>query len=297
MAGSTTPTTGRGRPPANSPKQEDFPDVRRRGGENPRGAARHPGSGEQERLHARSLLDAAFDSYLRCSSSPCRRCWRPTTQPPAADPLKTKLAEPIAVLRAGTSAGRRISVPTSLAVFWGEDAHGPRVPRARKARTCSSYEFMEHRPTRSRRSEHSPRRSDKLTARFRNLADAVGRDQPVPTPHRRHRAAVQRRGREHSGAVHVGALGIARVIRRAGLRGNEEDVRHERQQLCRHRRIRRSGVGEGGHRRRQSGDPASTHFNDQAARYATGDLRDVYFYPEQLKLHTEREYHPGQQQE
>jgi acyl-homoserine lactone acylase PvdQ len=27
----------------------------------------------------------------------------------------------------------------------------------------------------------------------------------------------------------------------------------------------------------QSGDPKSPHFNDQAARYATGDLREVYF--------------------
>jgi acyl-homoserine-lactone acylase len=43
----------------------------------------------------------------------------------------------------------------------------------------------------------------------------------------------------------------------------------------------------------QSGDPKSPHFNDQATRYASGDLREVYFYPEQLKKHTEREYHPG----
>jgi acyl-homoserine-lactone acylase len=43
----------------------------------------------------------------------------------------------------------------------------------------------------------------------------------------------------------------------------------------------------------ESGDPASKHFNDQAERYATGNLREVYFYPAQLKGHTEREYHPG----
>ena len=27
--------------------------------------------------------------------------------------------------------------------------------------------------------------------------------------------------------------------------------------------------------------------------HSTGDLREVYFYPAQLKGHTEREYHPG----
>ena len=40
--------------------------------------------------------------------------------------------------------------------------------------------------------------------------------------------------------------------------------------------------------------PGSKHFNDQAERYATGNFRDVYFYREDLKGHTEKEYHPGQ---
>jgi acyl-homoserine-lactone acylase len=44
----------------------------------------------------------------------------------------------------------------------------------------------------------------------------------------------------------------------------------------------------------QSGDPDSPHFIDQQHRWATGDLRTVYFWPEQLNGHTAREYHPGQ---
>ena len=44
----------------------------------------------------------------------------------------------------------------------------------------------------------------------------------------------------------------------------------------------------------QSGNPASPHFNDQAVRYSTGDLREVYFYRPQLDGHIERQYHPGQ---
>src|SRR4029450_1516640 len=55
-------------------------------------------------------------------------------------------------------------------------------------------------------------------------------------------------------------------------------------------RVRAKAVSAGG----QSGDPKSKHFNDQATRYATGDLRDVYFYKDQLQGHTERQYHPGQ---
>ena len=53
--------------------------------------------------------------------------------------------------------------------------------------------------------------------------------------------------------------------------------------------VRAKAVTAGG----ESGDPRSPHFNDQARRYSTGDLRDVYFYRSQLEGHTEREYHPG----
>ena len=55
-------------------------------------------------------------------------------------------------------------------------------------------------------------------------------------------------------------------------------------------RVRAKAVSAGG----QSGDAASRHFNDQVARYASGDLRDVYFYPDQLQGHIERTYHPGE---
>jgi acyl-homoserine-lactone acylase len=53
--------------------------------------------------------------------------------------------------------------------------------------------------------------------------------------------------------------------------------------------VRAKAVTAGG----ESGHPGSPHFDDEAQRYATGNLRDVYFYRSQLKSHTEREYHPG----
>ena len=54
--------------------------------------------------------------------------------------------------------------------------------------------------------------------------------------------------------------------------------------------VRAKAVTAGG----ESGHPASPHFNDEATRYSTGDLREVYYYRSQLKGHTEREYHPGE---
>jgi acyl-homoserine-lactone acylase len=55
-------------------------------------------------------------------------------------------------------------------------------------------------------------------------------------------------------------------------------------------RVRAKAITAGG----ESGDPKSPHFNDQAQRYASGALRDVYFYPDQLQGHTERVYRPGE---
>ncbi|MEO6433512.1 MAG: penicillin acylase family protein, partial [Sphingomicrobium sp.] len=54
--------------------------------------------------------------------------------------------------------------------------------------------------------------------------------------------------------------------------------------------VKARAVSAGG----ESGNPASPHFNDQAERYATGNLRDVYFYPSQLTSHVERTYRPGE---
>jgi acyl-homoserine lactone acylase PvdQ len=54
--------------------------------------------------------------------------------------------------------------------------------------------------------------------------------------------------------------------------------------------VRARAVTAGG----ESGDPASPHFTDEAQRYASGNLREVYYYRSQLKGHTEREYHPGE---
>jgi acyl-homoserine-lactone acylase len=54
-------------------------------------------------------------------------------------------------------------------------------------------------------------------------------------------------------------------------------------------RVKATAVMAGG----QSGDPASPHFADQIDRYATGRLRPVYFWPDELAGHVERTYRPG----
>jgi acyl-homoserine-lactone acylase len=54
-------------------------------------------------------------------------------------------------------------------------------------------------------------------------------------------------------------------------------------------KVRARAITAGG----ESGNPQSPHFDDEAKRYADGNLREVYFYPEDVNKHSGRSYHPG----
>ena len=54
-------------------------------------------------------------------------------------------------------------------------------------------------------------------------------------------------------------------------------------------RVRAMAITAGG----ESGHFDSPHFNDETARYASGNLREVYFHPALLEGHTHPAYHPG----
>ncbi|RYZ27266.1 MAG: acylase [Chitinophagaceae bacterium] len=55
-------------------------------------------------------------------------------------------------------------------------------------------------------------------------------------------------------------------------------------------RIKAKAIIPGG----QSFNPSSKHFNDQAERYITGNLRDVFFYRDDVEKHKEKKYKPGE---
>mgnify|MGYP000350639424 CR=1 FL=1 len=57
-------------------------------------------------------------------------------------------------------------------------------------------------------------------------------------------------------------------------------------------KVKARAISAGG----QSGDVNNPHFNDQAERYATGNLRDVHFYREDVEANAEETYHPGQRE-
>ncbi|GAB2562623.1 penicillin acylase family protein [Spirosoma areae] len=56
------------------------------------------------------------------------------------------------------------------------------------------------------------------------------------------------------------------------------------------KRVSAKSVMTGG----QSSKPGDRHFTDQAALYCEGKFKDVWFYPEDVRQHVERTYHPGE---
>ena len=123
----------------------------------------------------------------------------------------------------------------------------------------------------------------------------MGRGQPLPADLAGDRSARSATGAEHPGAVRVertrGSLASFGASQKPGTKrwygtyGNSFVAVVEFGP-----RVRAHAVTAGG----ESGHPDSPHFNDEALRYASGDLREVYFYPDQLKGHTERVYRPGE---
>ena len=114
--------------------------------------------------------------------------------------------------------------------------------------------------------------------RFRHVEDAVGRDQSLPAPDRRHRPAIRRRRAEHSGRrsrrrawgslASFGARPYPGTKKWYGTSGNSFVAVVEFGP-----KVRAKAVTAGG----ESGHPGSKHFNDQATRYATGNLREYIF--------------------
>ena len=279
---------------ASSPKKELFPAYVETGRfESPRGVhAIRVLSGKKD-FTLESLLAAAYDSYLPWFEKTIPTLLYSYDGLKAGDPLKAKLAEQIRVLRGWDFRWAVGSVPTSLAVFWGEEVQSRVRDGARKAgNSTEDYVAM---------AGPNPLLLDALVAASAKLEADFGL---WKTPW----GEINRFQRLTADIVHpfsdagasipvaftsavwgslasFGAHPYNGSKKWYGTSGNSFVAVVEFGKD----RVRAVAVTAGG----ESGVQGSKHFNDQAGRYAAGKLREVYFYKDQLKGHTEREYQPG----
>ena len=277
----------------NSPKKADYPPYVETGTDNPRGVHAVRLLDGRKDFTLESLAAAAFDPALPEFDLLVPTLLRAYADSGAADPRRRKLAEPMAQLRGWDRRWAADSVPTTLAVFWGEELWQRVAPEARAA-NMTVYEFMETRASHAQRLDALVAVVDKLTADLGtwklpwgdvNRFQRVTGDIVQPFDDARPSLAIAFTSSRWGSLASFGARPYNGTKKLYGTTGNSFLAAVEFGD-----RVRARAVSAGG----ESGDPASRHFNDQAARYASGDLRDVYFYPDQLQGHIERTYHPGE---
>ena len=238
------------------------------------------------------LRAAAYDSYLPAFEKLIPTLIAAYDSAAPSDPLKSRLAEPISLLRNWDRRWGVTSVPTSLAVFWGEEL-SRRVGRTARQAGMSPDDYIVARATPQERLQALAAACDKLTAdfgrwntpwgdinRFQRLTGDIVQpfnDAGLSIP-------VGFTSSRWGSLASFGARPYPGTKKWYGTNGNSFVAVIEFGDS-----VRAIAVTAGG----ESGHPGNKHFNDEAERYATGNLRPVYFYPSQLRGHTERTYHPG----
>ncbi len=277
---------------AYSPKKADFPAYVDMGSESARGLHAIRVLRDKTDFTLESLISAAYDSYLTAFERMMPPLIEAYDALPASDPMKARLSDQVALLRGWDYRWSVSSVPTSLAVFWGQEL-GRRVSAEARSADLGVDEYAITRATASERLEALATASDKLAANFGswrtpwgdiNRFQRLTGDIVQPFNDSGPSIPVGFTSARWGSLASFGARAYPGTKKWYGTSGNSFVAVVEFGDS-----VRAKAVTAGG----ESGDPASPHFNDQAERYSTGALRDVYFYRSQLTGHTEREYHPG----
>jgi len=275
-----------------SPKQADYPRYMDSFGENPRGIHATGLLTGQRDFTLASLISNAFDSYLPAFARQIPILVADYDALPTNDPLKLKLASQIALLRHWDYRWGITSIPTSLAVFWG-DALWDSVSKADTAEGLSIYDYMAEKAGPAARLQALVEASDRLEKDFGSWGTPWGEinrfqrltgDIEQPFNDAKPSIPVPFVSSRWGSLASFGAHRWPGTKRYYGTSGNSFVAVVEFGPKVHARAITAGG---------ESGHPNSPHFNDEAERYSTGNLRSVYFWPEEMQGHIERVYHPG----
>lgn len=277
---------------ASSLKQADYPKYVDNGTENARGRHAIMLLENKKGFTLESLQAAAYDSYLPWFEKPIPALVKAWDGLPQDDPMKGKLSDQIRMLRDWDLRWSTASVPTALAVFWGWDMSAKTARDARRMGLPIEEYIAAIKDTRPMLASLAAV-SDKLAADFGKWQTPWGEinrfqrltgDIIQPFDDSKPSIPVGFTSGNFGSLASFGARAYRGSKKIYGTSGNSFVAVVEFGKT-----VRAKAITAGG----ESGDPRSKHFNDQAERYTTGSLRDVYFYPSQLTGHTTRQYRPG----
>ncbi|MEI6486112.1 MAG: penicillin acylase family protein [Sphingomonadales bacterium] len=278
-----------------SPKQAAYPKYMDAAGENPRGPNALKLLSGDRKFDLDGLLGIAYDTYLTGFADTLPALVKAWDALPAGDAQKARLAAPIAALRAWDCRAGAASVPTSLAMFWGEEMirrFGPVakldeeaiVPYLASAKVPDSARLAALDAAVARLANDfggwdTPwghiNRFQRLTGNINQSFDDKLPSVPVPFASGNWGSLPSFGSRQREGTKRwYGDYGNSFVaVIRFGKDGPEA------------RAVHAGGINS---------NPASPHFRDQAERYATHNFRPVYFTDAQLQGHVEKSYRPGE---
>ncbi len=288
-----SPWNGAGK---SSLKQSDFPAYVEQGLESARGIHAlellEPGGKSRSGFTLESLRVAAYDSDLPWFTRTVPVLLAAYDELPQDDALRAKLRGQIEVLRTWDHHWDPQSMATSIAVYWGTELMKTVGPLARAVKVPSE-DWVATRMSASDLLAGLSAASVKLVGDFGkwqmpwgeiNRFQRVSDDLVQPFDDAKPSLPVGFPSSMWGTLAAFNAHQWPGTKKWYGTYGNSFVAVVEFGP-----KVRAVAITAGG----ESGDVRSKHFEDEAIRYSTGDLREVYFYPEQLKGHTERIYQPG----
>ncbi len=262
-----------------SPKQADFPRYFDSFGKEPRTPHAIAVLSANPRFTLDGLVEAAYDPWLPGFAQLIPGLV--AAQAAAPDPAR---AEAVERLRKWDCKWSLTSTETSLAVFWG-DALWAMGAEAAAAQRMEVEDWIATQSTPAQKLAALDEAMARLTAdfgswqvpwgeinRFQRNDAAIAQtfdDAKPSTP-------VRFVSANWGSLASFGARRYPGTRRYYGTFGNSFVAAVEFGP-----RVKARAVTAGG----ESGDPASSHFKDQAQRYADGNLRPIYFYPDELAGH------------
>jgi len=278
---------------ADSPKAAAFPKYMDQAGANPRGD------------HATALLDGIRDvtpaGLMKLAYDPAQPAFDRMLPPlfaafdalAPADPRRARLSAPVEQMRTWDRRASAQSHATTLAVFWGEELWRVAESPAKAAR-MTPWDWIATQATPAQRLDALDAALARLTREWGTTAVAWGEvnrfqrttaDIVQPFSDAKPSSPIPFTSARWGSLASFGSHAYPGTKRWYGTSGNSFVAVVDFGP-----KVRAWAVTAGG----ESGNPASKHFVDEVARYASGDLRPVYFYPEDLTGHVERTYKPGE---
>lgn len=287
----STPFTVSGK---SSPDPAKYPPYMAPDIENPRGLHAIRVLKDEYNFTLEKLIGAAYDSYLPSFEiiiPPFLKAYDAASA--SNDTLKANYSEAIQQLRKWDYRWSASSVPTTLAIYWTLRLRQNVLPRL-PGPQLKMIDYLANQTTDQEKMTALAGAVAELKRDFGSWKQAWG----AVNRFQRLNANIEPSFDDGSPSIPVGftsafwgslasygARKFPNTKRMYGTSGNSFVAVVEFG-----RKVRAKSVVTGG----SSGNPASKHFNDQSGMYASGQFKDVLFYPEDYRRNAERTYHPGE---